>query len=82
MDAKKASGYFASGYPGCCRAEAAQGPRVARLSAERRMLAWLRTPEAIRERCHALLALAERMPWRISRSMPRGWTMPRTTPPR
>ena len=23
------------------------------------MLAWLRTPEAVRERCHALLALAE-----------------------
>ncbi len=27
--------------------------------AERRMLNWLRTPEAVRERCHALLALAE-----------------------
>jgi hypothetical protein len=27
--------------------------------AERRMLAWLRTPEAVRERCHALLGLAE-----------------------
>jgi hypothetical protein len=27
--------------------------------AERRILAWLRTPEAVRERCHAVLALAE-----------------------
>jgi hypothetical protein len=23
------------------------------------MLAWLRTPEAVRERCHAMLTLAE-----------------------
>ena len=39
----------------------AQGPRAARLSAmsDRRRLAWLRTPDAVRERCHALLALAE-----------------------
>jgi hypothetical protein len=27
--------------------------------AEHRLLAWLRTPEAVRERCHAVLALAE-----------------------
>jgi hypothetical protein len=29
-------------------------------AAERRLLAWLRSPEAVRERCHAILALAER----------------------
>src|SRR5581483_10327834 len=27
---------------------------------ERRLLAWLRSPEAVRERCQAILALAER----------------------
>ena len=76
MDAKKASGYFASGYPGCCRAEAAQGARVARLNAERR--SW---PGCARRKRSASAATPcwpwpNRMPWRTSRSMPRGWTMP------
>ncbi len=62
IDAKKAAGYYTDAHPGCCRVEAGQRPRVAGLSAmpEAQAAAWLMTPDAVREQCNAMLALAER----------------------